>query len=285
MGLFGAEAAGGGPAPGLAMGGTPRALGVGMDATTSPASLASLLSGPVAAQLVSRGVLLDKLLGEEPRSWRNRLETALMAQVRDSGDAATFEVLHELSRRHLLAWVRSRILPGGRPLDPQEILQDTFVNIFCYRHSFRDEGGRVFGAWARTIASNAVRRAANQPVRFSFQALPEGLQEPTDPRALPDQVAAAEEDIRHLRSSMGLLLLHYRRAWDLLGERDRRMLQWVEVDGRSYADLAEELGLRKNNIKMIVFRARLRLRAEMHRAMDGAEGGSRPAAVALRRGA
>ncbi|MAE29717.1 MAG: hypothetical protein CMJ87_12185 [Planctomycetes bacterium] len=250
--------------------GTPRAIELDMDSTTSPAELASILSGSLAQALLARGVSLEELEGEAPAGRRNRLETGLMALVRDTGDEAAFEALHALSHRHLLNWVRSRILPGRVPLDAQEILQDAFVNIFCYRHSFRDEGGRVFGAWARTIAANAVRRAAKQPARFSFQALPEGLQEPMDRRALPDQVASQQEDVLHLRRAMGLFLLHYQRAFGLLGERDRAILEWVEIEGRSYVDLGRELGLRPNNIKVIVFRARLRLRAEMRRAMEGA---------------
>jgi RNA polymerase sigma factor (sigma-70 family) len=238
-----------------------------MDATTNASELASLLEGPVADQLRARGVALEEVTGEEPRCRRNRLETALMVLVRDTEDPAVFEALHALSHRHLLVWVRARILPGCRPLDAREILQDTFINIFCYRRSFRDDDGRVFGAWARTIAANAVRASARQPARFSYHALPEGLQEPTDPRALPDQIAVMKEEALHLRRTMGLFLLHYRRAWNLLKERDRQVLEWVECDGRSYAELAGMMEVSPSNIKMIVFRARLRLRVEMHRAM------------------
>ena len=83
-----------------------------------------------------------------------------------------------------------------------------------------------------------------------------------------------------LRGAYALLLLHYAAAFDQLKERDRHALQMVEVEGAGYAEVGRRLGVGRSNTKMIVFRARQRLRAELSRTLDTAEEGDEVNAVA-----
>jgi DNA-directed RNA polymerase specialized sigma24 family protein len=56
-----------------------------------------------------------------------------------------------------------------------------------------------------------------------------------------------------------LLLAAYSEAYAELSERDRRAMQLVEVEERTYRDACVLLGVGLSNMKMILFRARKRL--------------------------
>ena len=113
-----------------------------------------------------------------------------------------------------------------------------------------------------------MRRASTTRTRLSFQELPEGLQEPEDRAESPAQLALRDEQERRLRVSWVLFLCHYARAWEELGQRDRRTLHLVEVESRSYREAGGILGVGRSNMKMIVFRSRRRIARRMRQRMN-----------------
>lgn len=191
-----------------------------------------------------------------------------MVRFRDTRDPALFEELYEDSRLGLLSWIVRRSASMGLDVDPMELLQDTFVNIYRYAGTFREERGNGFGGWARTIAANVVRRARGRRGHsLSFQALPKGA-EPQDEADGPHQSLELTEERRALNRAWVILLLHYAAAERQLSSRDREALHLVEVEGLSYADVARRLKVRSSNMKMIIFRSRKRLCALMGRAFS-----------------
>ena len=199
-----------------------------------------------------------------------------MARFRDRRREEDFQALYEFTRGDLLSWMT--ILVRGRRLkqDPLELLQDTYVNIYRYAGGFRDERASSFRVWSRKIATNVVRRAMARGREWKLEDFPKGLAEPVDGHAGPRDQLSHEEDARFLVRSWMLLLGHYARAVSSLRDRDRRALELIEVRGLSYAEAAVELGVGPLNMKMIVFRARKRIRAEVGRTL------TLPAARSLR---
>jgi RNA polymerase sigma-70 factor (ECF subfamily) len=183
-----------------------------------------------------------------------------MLAFQESGTSSDFEALYDHSRQALLAWVTSLAAGRRAGLDAAEVLQDTFVNVYRYAKSFRDHGPRSFRVWSRTIAGNLVRRGRFER-RRSFQDMPAGLQEPTDRRAGPAAELLLAEDERLLQRAWCLLLLRYAAAFEQLNERDRAALHLIEVEGFSYQAACRELRVGLSNLKMILFRARRRIRA------------------------
>lgn len=212
------------------------------------------------ACLIQRGIDIQPEPGETPDATASRLETQLMLAFRESGTSEDFEALYEHARGPLLIWIASLAAGRRSSADTAELLQDTFVNIYRYAQSFRDHGPRSFRVWSRTIAGNLVRRARFVPGR-SFQALPEGLQEPTDRRAGPDSQLFESEDQRILHCAWLLLLTRYAAAYEQLTARDQLALTMIEVDGLSYQAACRRLGVGLSNLKMILFRARRKIRA------------------------
>jgi RNA polymerase sigma factor (sigma-70 family) len=205
----------------------------------------------------------------------NRLATALMARYRDTRDAVAFEELYALSREGVLAWIKSLLGRELVHLDPNELLQDTFINVYRYPAAFRDDHAGSFRVWVRTIAGNVLRRAAAQRGR----ALPIETTEPielVDRKLGPVQEADNGEATDRLRRAWALFLCLYAEAWKELSQRDRRTLHLVEVEGLSYQEAGALLAVGRSNMKMIVFRSRKRIARRMRDALNRAAGRARP---------
>lgn len=211
--------------------------------------------------------------GEERDSYENRLGTALMALYRDTRDPLAFEALYGFSRAAVLTWIRG--LLGRQPgaLDAQELLQDTFINVYRYPTAFRDEHGGSFRVWVRTIAGNAVRRAVKRRARRRVEEGGEIPKELQDRHSGPAQAIEDDESRRRLRGAWMLFLMHYQKAWTSLSQRDRRTLHMVEVEGLSYEEAGRVLAVGRSNLKMIVFRSRRRIARHMRAAMASARAG------------
>ncbi len=221
-------------------------------------------------------------LSPEPEGPRARVErereaalereanaTRLMAAYRDSRERRDFEALYAETERAVHTWILSLLRQGPAHLDAQELLQDTFVNVYRYPSAFRDEQPGSFRVWVRTIAGNLVRRARSRGGRHGLMLeLPEGGLEPADERGQsPDAQADLMESARHLSRAWDLFLCAYLVAWQQLAERDAKALELVEVEELCYAEASEKLGVRPANMKMIVFRARKRLATHMRRTL------------------
>ena len=192
--------------------------------------------------------------------------TELMARFRDTRDPAAFERLYELTRDSVLSWIKSLLGRELAHLDPNELLQDTFVNVYRYPTSFREEHSGSFRVWVRTIAGNVLRRAASRRARGGEQELSEAV-ELEDRHHGPVQEAGEGEETESLRRAWMLFLCLYAEAWKELSQRDRRTLHLVEVEGLSYQEAGDLLAVGRSNMKMIVFRSRKRIARRMQEAL------------------
>lgn len=235
--------------------------------------LAPTLDPEIAQRLRGRGIEPTQAPLEPLEVFRDRLDTALMALWRDSGDRRAFDALYGHSRGRVFAWLRWLLRADRRGLDPQELLQDTFVNVYSYGAGFRDENAASFRAWVRTIAGNVLRRAGRRRLGaptndVSLQSLPDPFQEPVDPAHGPDLRLLEGEETRELGRMWTLFLSLYADAFAALSERDRRALELVEVEGHTYAETCQILSVSPSNMKMIMLRARRRLQAHLVRSLD-----------------
>lgn len=240
-----------------------------MPAETKRETVAPVRSGPAAAR--ARGCLerLDQLTPERRYGdLGNRdtvddaLATCLMEAYRQTRDAEAFDALADVSRPRLLRRVRTRLHVLGIDLDPQEVLQDTLVNVFRYPDKFDGSRPGAFRAWVSMILDNVIRRS----LRSRRSAL--------DVAIVPDEILAHEadhdgkdpalraergEECRRVHAAMAVLLHGYLDAFESLSERERHVLEEVEVHGKRYAEIEDRLGARPEALKMVVFRARRRI--------------------------
>lgn len=196
----------------------------------------------------------------------DHLATALMDCFRRQGSSEAFEWLARLSYVSLLRRARLRVrgCDGGAAgrLDAHEVVQDTFVNIYRYPDRFDGTRSIAFRIWSGTILDNVVRRKLRSSRRNGVVALRPGeqLEQQADPRETEPETQAIEHEARQsVALAYQLFLGLYLDAYLTLSERERFVLQMVEVKGLRYAELAGLVHLRPEALKMVVFRARRRI--------------------------
>ncbi|MBL8748768.1 MAG: sigma-70 family RNA polymerase sigma factor [Planctomycetes bacterium] len=200
------------------------------------------------------------------------LATALMDLFRCTGDRDVFDCLVQWVAPAMFARVRSRLRSLGAGHDPHEVLQDTFVNIYRYPDRFCASRPGAFAAWSSTIIDNAIRRQLRNLKRSADVALRPGevLQEQADQAVRePSQEAQDHEEQEVTARAFATLLHGYLIAFATLSERERFVLEMVEVRRLRYCDIATLLAIRPEALKMVVFRARKRIFDRMETMLRG----------------
>ena len=223
------------------------------------------------ALLAQRERSVDAPVGAAPASARvAAVATALMDEYRRTRCPEAFESLVRLSWSRLYGRVCSRLRSLGVRLDPNEVLQDTIINVYRYPDRFDAARPGAFAAWSSTIVDNTIRRQLRrQRGGAALRLVPEEqlVQQPDRKSRGPDLQAQDREECAQTLIALQLLLAAYLAAFEQLSERERFVLQMVEIKGMRYAQLAQILQIRPEALKMVVFRARRRILERMSRRL------------------
>jgi RNA polymerase sigma-70 factor (ECF subfamily) len=213
------------------------------------------LSVSAARYLKERGVLSERR--EDPSDRLKRQQTALMLGFRDTRRADLFEALYRLSFRQVRTFVSVTRRGSARALDPDDLTQEVFLNIYRYSSSFKEQSGG-FRGWCLTIARNVISRKAREHLKRSMLPLAESC-DPADSSADPRELSITHEEALTLRRAWRTYLLAYAAAYRELKPRDQEALRLVEVEDLQYREAALRLGVGLSNMKMILLRARRRI--------------------------
>ena len=190
---------------------------------------ASTLNAPALSRLGIPGALL-KLRSDEQ----------LVALFR-AGSEEAFAVIHDRYRQRLFAYVRQMLSATSRQ-DAEDVLQDVFMRAYgALRSDTRDVNLR---AWLYRVAHNRCidhLRRPTPPDREVFEM---------SRRPLHDPIVEAQrrEDLKRLVEDVGRL-----------PDQQRSALLMREIDGISYADIAEALDVTVPAVKSLLVRARVGL--------------------------
>jgi RNA polymerase sigma-70 factor (ECF subfamily) len=243
----------------------------------SPALHARLLelwerTGDVALQRVANGELPSgggAMLSELERSdW---VSTVLMNTYKNTGDAAVFALLFELNRASFMQAIQGCLRRGHTHVDAQDVLQEVFLNIYRYPHRFLADRADAFRNWGHRIVRNTLLKFLRGESRQAqMLTIDEEHQPPEDVRARSPERAASEHESADLVNHayllyLNLYLLHFQR----LSGKERRALTLVEIDGWSYRAAAADLGIRLENLKMVIFRGRRKIFRGMAESLAG----------------
>ena len=152
-----------------------------------------------------------------------------------------FERLYE---KHVGDVYRYALVVLRDPNDAEDVTQTTFMN--AYRAFARGERPRTPQNWLITIAHNVCRQRFRQSARRPNE-LP--LEEELAEAHVPDEEAPSADDIR--------------RALGHLAFNQRAALVMRELEGRSYGEIAEVLGVSTSAVETLIFRARRALREQL----------------------
>jgi RNA polymerase sigma factor (sigma-70 family) len=154
-----------------------------------------------------------------------------------------------------------------------------FFNIYRYPHRFNSEREDAFRVWSAMIVRNTVLKHLRSLARGGRAEVPfEDLSDHPAQRSTSPLSGAIEHESRHECARVYLTYLHlYLRFYSMLSPRERRALQLVEVEEKSYREAAAELAIKLENLKMVIFRARRKIHRSMRRVFDGLSPDCRPA--------
>src|SRR5436305_11171277 len=171
----------------------------------------------------------------------------LLAQ-RARADRA-FEKLYQ---RHVGDVYRYALVVMRSPEDAEDVTQTTFMN--AYRAFARGERPRTPQNWLITIAHNVCRQRFRQLQRRPNE-LP--LEEDEIAQIAPDDETPSADDIR--------------RALSHLAFNQRAALVMRELEGRSYAEIADVLQVSTSAVETLIFRARRALREQLEGSLTCGE--------------
>jgi RNA polymerase sigma factor (sigma-70 family) len=149
-----------------------------------------------------------------------------------------------LYRAHAADVYRYALALTGNPADAEDVAQTTFMN--AYRALARGERPQKPRNWLIAITHNVCRQrfrqASRRPAEVEFE-------EDVAEAVVPSDEAPTGADIQR---ALGHLALNQRAA-----------LVMRELEGRSYAEIAEMLGLSVAAVETLIFRARRALREQL----------------------
>jgi len=209
----------------------------------------------------------DTLPPEEQDDW---ISTTLMGAFRDTGDPQVFALLYELNEARFLQAIRYKLRRSGALLDAHDVLQEVFLNIYRYPNRFVAERADAFRNWGHRIVRNTLLKfLKNESRRACIVAVgDEHLGEFPDARMRTPYRSAEEAELAQAADRAFLLYLSlYLVHFEKLSTKERRALTLVEVEGASYKQAANELGIRLENLKIVIFRGRRKVLRGMHQSL------------------
>src|SRR5215208_4962144 len=157
-----------------------------------------------------------------------------------SGDDRAFEALYTRYQRRIASYVYGMVKDYGRA---EDVTQEVFVSAL--RRMRQTERPIAFKPWVYEIAEDGL--APNDYGKLVGSG------------PSPVEAVAAKEDIDHLRGAFGGL-----------SDMHHEILVMRELEGLSYREIGDRLGLSRPAVESTLFRARKRLTEEYDELVSGA---------------
>jgi RNA polymerase sigma factor (sigma-70 family) len=225
---------------------------------------------------------IEAILDDPDRTWesvRDAVSTRLMEVFKGHRGRGSFGLLYELNGQHLHVQVAARLRRYSSRADSGDVLQEVFFNVYRYPHRFDSSREDAFRVWSAMIVRNTVLKHLRSLSRGGRAEIGlDDLPEPTSPGGPTPVGEAIESESRVECARVYLTYLQlYLEFYLMLSAREQRALELVEVHGTSYREAAAELGIKLENLKMVVFRARRKIHRSMKRVFEGRSPDCRPA--------
>jgi RNA polymerase sigma-70 factor, ECF subfamily len=167
------------------------------------------------------------------------------ADLVSRAQAGRLDAFEELVRRHRLGAYRVALRMLGDESDAEDATQDAFVQ--AWRNLDRFRAVAAFSTWMYRIVTNRCLNMLRAWRRT--EPLPEDREAPA---SRPDRIAEGRWQVEQLQRAIGRLT-----------PEQRAPLVLRELQGCSYEEIAEVLGLSISAVKSRLHRARLELLAAM----------------------
>ncbi len=185
-------------------------------------------------------------------------EHELVAAVRSGSDRA-FEELYARYRPGIAAYILGMVRDHARS---EDIAQEVFISAL--RRLRETDQPIAFQAWIREIAKNACIDEYRRTVRLQEVPLVSDDDSETTGVVAPTGALAPEAAVERKQS-----LADLQNAFFSLSEKQHKILVMRELEGLTYAEIGERLGMSRFMVESSLFRARRRLSAEYNELVSG----------------
>lgn len=191
----------------------------------------------------------EPLQSEPPQSRGAAAEQEMIARVLSGEHDVFYELIRLYERRVFLA--AFALLQNSA--DAEEVAQETVLKAFRHLDSFRGEAR--FSTWLLRIALNEARMFLRKTRGVSLRSLAEMEESDYEPIYLASwrEVPSTVWEQKELREELTHCLA-------LLPEAYRETLVLRDIEGYSIQETARLLNISKNNVKIRLLRARLKMR-------------------------
>ncbi len=177
-------------------------------------------------------------------------------------NAGRSDLFHLLVKRYQHKLYNFGLRMCGNKHDAEDMVQDTFLNVFRFLNDFRHES--KFKNWLYKIAASAclqkkrVSKYAPEPEKeLSWEALTSVI----DVKKLSETPRWASQPLENVLNAE--LSDHIKAAILALPEKYRVVIVLRDIEGFSTAEAAKILGLTRANVKVRLHRARLFLKENL----------------------
>lgn len=178
----------------------------------------------------------------------------LQQTVVDPGHAAA-PTWEKLVAVHSARVYRHALRLTGNRADAEDLTQDVFVRVFRSLHTYQEREGASFEGWLHRVTTNLFLDQVRRRARLRLDPLGEGLDTLGSTPAAQDLAlpGAFDADVEE--------------ALTALPPEFRAPVLLADVDGLSYDEVADVLGLKLGTVRSRIHRGRARLRRALaHRA-------------------
>ncbi len=180
------------------------------------------------------------------------LEEEKLIKLAARGDQDAFAQLLELHQNKVYGLT---LRLTGSPEDAMELTQETFFNAWRGLPNFHFES--KFSTWLYRLATNATIDFLRREKRRRSLTVT-SLSAEDDPQRLldiPDRRFTPQDELERKEFQAAV-----RRGLEQLSDEHRQVLVLRELNGLSYAEIAQVLGIEEGTVKSRISRARLALR-------------------------
>lgn len=196
----------------------------------------------------------------------------LMAIFRDHNLVEAYSLLYELNHKRFMLVIFNKIKYYCHLLDPKDILQDVFLSIYRYPSRFREDKKFAFRNWTYSIIRNTIFKhlKMRENHEYSSDVLTDIVEDKKARNPLQNLVKT--ESLKRFKKLYILYLILYLNVVNnFLTSRERLALQLVEVEDKRYREASEQLGIKLENFKMVVCRARKKILKHMNKLLGDDE--------------
>lgn len=175
-----------------------------------------------------------------------------LLELAKRGDTSAFEQLIRAYEKKVYA-IAFRML--GNPQDAEDLAQEAFVRLYSSLKGFHGEC--ALSTWIYRIITNLcideLRRSRKEPALYSVDAPVQGTGGEME-RQVPDRSPGPEEVVERAELQEAV-----REGILSLSPEHRAMIVLRDVNGLSYEEIGETLGLNVGTVKSRLWRARQEL--------------------------